>query len=245
MEPCTSQSMSHPSSPQSSALPSPPSSPGSSFSSFPSSAFSLSVPSSPPHHSPLPPATHSLILPSLSLDSTESDVHNPTADALGHLKLLVLGAKGSGKTFLAETLVRGNPDVLETGEWVDEPGLGRTLCSEMRADGTMADGCASVKLVEVTGFDQADDVSIYHLLAGCVAEPSSLQPYEIASPILDAIHAPFRAVLPLLSSSHPPDMTLRDLLASPQSRFFAAALLLTSARESRFATLDRHGCQAL
>ena len=76
-------------------------------------------------------------------------MHNSIADALRHLKLLVLGAKGSWKMFLAETLVHGNPDVLETGKWVDEPGLGKTLCSEMRAEGMMADGYIGVKLVEV------------------------------------------------------------------------------------------------
>ena len=103
------------------------------------------------------------------------------------------------------------------------------LCSEMRVDGTMADGCASVKLAEVTGFDQADDVSIYHLLTGSVAEPSSLQPYKIVSaapsPVLDAIHTPFQVVLLLLSLSHLPDEPLRPPRITSVSLFCCSALV--------------------
>jgi hypothetical protein len=150
--------MSHPSSPQSSGLPSPPSSPGSSFSSLPSSAFSLSVPSSPPHHdSSLPHSTHSLILPSLSLDTTEESASNLSGELLGHIKLLIVGAKGSGKTLLAETLVHGNPDVMDVGEWMDES-VGRVLSAETRMESETMGAPGNVRLVEMLGFDQTDEV---------------------------------------------------------------------------------------
>ena len=151
------QPVSHPSSPQSSGLPSPPSSPGSSFSSLPSSAFSLSVPSSPPHRDSLLP--HSLILPSLSLDASDGCVSNSTGDSLGRLKLLIVGSKGSGKTLLAETLVHDIPDVTDVGEWVDHPALGRMLSAETRGEGEIMGAPGNVRLVEAVGFDQTDDVS--------------------------------------------------------------------------------------
>ncbi|KAF8576272.1 hypothetical protein K439DRAFT_1664680 [Ramaria rubella] len=202
-------SLSRPSSPQSSGLPSPPSSPGSSFSSLPSDAFSLSVPSSPPRHdSPLP--AHSLILPSLSLGTNGECAQNLHGEALGHLHLLILGARGSGKTLVAETLVHGNPDVVDVGQWVDDPAIGRVLSAETRMEGETMGASGNVRLVETMGFDQTDD------------------PDTIVNPILDAIRARFRAVVPLLSQSHPPDRALRDLLASSQSPFFTAVLLLTS-----------------
>ena len=78
---------------------------------------------------------------------------------LGHVKLLILGSKGSGKTLLAESLVHGNPDVVDVGEWVDEPRLGRALTGETRTDGEAMGSPGNVRLVETAGFDQADDVS--------------------------------------------------------------------------------------
>jgi GTPase SAR1 family protein len=90
------------------------------------------------------------------------DTYVPSWDSeiLGNVKLLILGSKGSGKTFLAETLVHGNPDIVDAGDWVDEPGVGRVLCATTKAEGQVTDGtAANVRLVEVTGFDQTDDVS--------------------------------------------------------------------------------------
>jgi GTPase SAR1 family protein len=85
---------------------------------------------------------------------------NISGELLGNVKLLILGAKGSGKTLLAEMLVHGNPDVVEVGEWVDSPGLGRALFAETRMDGETMGAPGNVRLVEVAGFDQTDDVSL-------------------------------------------------------------------------------------
>lgn len=78
---------------------------------------------------------------------------------LGHIKLLILGSKGSGKTLLAESLVHGNPDVMDVGEWVDDLPFGRVLTGETRMDGETMGAPGNVRLVETAGFDQTDDVS--------------------------------------------------------------------------------------
>lgn len=70
-----------------------------------------------------------------------------------------MGSKGSGKTLVAETLVHGNPDVLDVGGWVDDPGIGRVLSAETRMETETVGAPGNIRLVEMPGFDQTDDVS--------------------------------------------------------------------------------------
>lgn len=117
-------------SPPSSALPSPPDSPSSgSVSSFPSvssSFFFSSAAASPPQPQPhLDHLTEGLIIPSLTLPSA---LRRPTAygQTIGDLRILVLGNKGTGKTYLANLLLEDNDAVVDFGCW-EETEHGKVL----------------------------------------------------------------------------------------------------------------------
>ncbi|KAG6917330.1 hypothetical protein DXG01_002901 [Tephrocybe rancida] len=114
-------SSSEPSSPRSSNLQSPPDSPSSdSVSSLPSvssSFFFSSAAASPPHPQPeLRDSTNGLVIPSLTLP-TALRRPTPYGQTLGDLRLLVLGSKGVGKSFVSGLLLEENEDVVEVGAW--------------------------------------------------------------------------------------------------------------------------------
>ncbi|KAF8510196.1 hypothetical protein BU17DRAFT_98341 [Hysterangium stoloniferum] len=213
----------YPPSPQSSSLPSPPSSPGSSFSSLPSSAFSFSVPSSPPrHYSPPPPNQHeSLILPVIPLDgqyqylphqqpqlqwqfegqlrqNLQHQYYGDNTKDFEHLDLLIVGAKGAGKTMVAEGLAGG-------GIWRD--------CD------------ADEENIGIARVLESGSVNVY------VIEPfnhASEQAQDIVDTILEAIHVRFRSLLSMISIECPSTAKLRDLVAAPQSGLYCAVIFLAS-----------------
>lgn len=178
------------SSPRSSALPSPPDSPsGDSVSSFPSvtsSFFFSSAGASPPHthsdHGHGAPSSQ-LIIPSLTLPTA---LRRPTVygQTVGELKLLVLGARGTGKSTLVNQLITvdENEDVLDCSGWEECNGVLATKASTYWVEHRDAHGLEkfepskNVEVVELPGFDASEEVGITQFLT------SLLKTYCAGSP---------------------------------------------------------------
>lgn len=170
------EGVSAPSSPHSSALPSPPDSP-SSVSSFPSvssSFFFSSAAASPPHSHPHSDhgreSTQGLIIPSLTLPSAFRQP-TPYGQTLGDLRLLVLGKKDAGKSFVSALLLEENEDVVEVGQWEDGE-YGRALrvstdwIEHRDAHGLEKfEPTRNVEIVDLPGYDHDTDVRpfLYYL----------------------------------------------------------------------------------
>jgi len=165
-----------PSSPRSSALPSPPDSPSSdSVSSFPSvsssfffSSAAASSPHSQSHSDRARDSTQGLIIPSLTLPAALPRP-TPYGQTLGDLRLLVLGSKGAGKSFMTGLLLEDNEDVVEVSAW-EEGQYGRVLRAstnwvENRDDHGLEkfEPARNVEIIELPGYDQNDDVRYKYL----------------------------------------------------------------------------------
>jgi hypothetical protein len=176
MEPQTVTIVSQPSSPHSAALPSPPESPSgspsdslSSLPSVSSSFFFSSAAASPPRSNPASDyardSTQGLIIPSLTLPSP---LRRPTpyGQTLGDLRLLVVGSRGSGKTYLSGMLVEDNEDVVEVSSWEDaDDGCSVLYASTDWIEHRDAHGLEkfepsrNVEIIKLPGYEQHDDVS--------------------------------------------------------------------------------------
>ncbi|KAF9452130.1 hypothetical protein P691DRAFT_805661 [Macrolepiota fuliginosa MF-IS2] len=208
-------------SPPSSALPSPPDSPSSdSVSSFPSvssSFFFSSAAASPPHSQPhsdhLRAFTEGLIIPSLTLPSA---LRRPTAhgQTIGDLRILVLGNRGAGKTFLTGLLLEDNEAVVEVGNWEDID-YGKVLCAstdwiEHRdAHGLEKyEPTRNIEIIELPGYDHTNDG------------------VELINNILSIIHSPFHALSAALHPDRPPSSLIASLLSSSSTPLFTALVFL-------------------
>ncbi|KAF8872474.1 hypothetical protein BD779DRAFT_343848 [Infundibulicybe gibba] len=208
-----------PSSPRSSALPSPPDSPYSdSVSSFPSvssSFFFSSAAASPPHPHPdhTKDSTQGLIIPSLTLPAA---LRRPTpyGQAIGDLRLLVLGAKGAGKSFLSGLLLEDNEHVVEVGDW-EGTEHGRVLhASTDWVEHRDAHGLErfeptrNVEILELTGYEHDADVQ------------------ELLHTVKSIIHTPFYAISDVLDPKHRPSPVLASLVSSSSTPLYTALILL-------------------
>ncbi|KAG6887067.1 hypothetical protein C0992_000956 [Termitomyces sp. T32_za158] len=164
-------SPSEPSSPRSSHLPSSPSSDSvSSLPSVSSSFFFSSAAASPPHPHSEPEhlakdSTHGLVIPSLTLPPA---LRKPTpyGQTLGDLRLLVLGKKDAGKSFISQLLLEENEEVVEVGAWEDSDD-GRILrastdwLEHRDAHGLETfEPTRNVEIVELSGYDSASNIPI-------------------------------------------------------------------------------------
>jgi hypothetical protein len=178
MEPQTVPIVSQPSSPRSTALPSPPDSPSespsdsvSSLPSVSSSFFFSSAAASPPRSNAASDhareSTQGLIIPSLTLPSP---LRRPTpyGQTISDLRLLVVGSKGSGKTYLSGMLVEDNEDVVEVSSWEDA----ENGCSVLHASTDWIEHrdehglekfepSKNVEIIKLPGYEHHDDVSLY------------------------------------------------------------------------------------
>jgi len=183
VEPQTVPIVSQPSSPRSTALPSPPDSPShspsdsvSSLPSVSSSFFFSSAAASPPRSNPASDhareSTQGLIIPSLTLPAP---LRRPTpyGQTLGDLRLLVVGGKGSGKTYLSGSLVEDNEDIVDVGSWEDtDHGCSVLYASTDWIEHSDEHGLEkfepskNVEIIKVPGYEHNDDVSSPISIAG-------------------------------------------------------------------------------
>jgi hypothetical protein len=183
MESQTVPIVSQPSSPRSAPLPSPPDSPNqspsdsvSSLPSVSSSFFFSSAAASPPRSNPsldhTKESAQGLIIPSLTLPSP---LRRPTpyGQTLGDLRLLVVGSKGSGKSYLSGSLVEDNEDVVEVGSWEDgEDGYSILHASTDWIEHSDAHGLEkfepskNVEIIKLPGYEHHDDVSPDQMAVG-------------------------------------------------------------------------------
>ncbi|RDB17355.1 hypothetical protein Hypma_001813 [Hypsizygus marmoreus] len=214
-------SVSAPSSPRSSALPSPPSSPSSdSVSSFPSvssSFFFSSAAASPPHPQPQSDhtrdSTEGLIIPSLTLPSALRQP-TPYGQTVGDVRLLVLGSKGAGKTFLSGLLLEENEDVVEVGTWEDWE-YGRVIhastdwIEHRDAHGLEKfEATRNIEIVELPGYDHNTNAN------------------ELLQNLESIIHTPFYAVSDVLDPTHRPSPVVAGLVSSSSTPLYTALIFL-------------------
>ncbi|KAF5384432.1 hypothetical protein D9615_003466 [Tricholomella constricta] len=216
-------SVSVPSSPRSSALPSSPNSPSSdSVSSLPSvssSFFFSSAAASPPHsqpHSEHPHArdtTQGLVIPSLTLPAA---LRRPTpyGQTVGDLRILVLGSKGAGKSFLSGLLLEDNEDVVEVGIWEDAE-YGRVIhASTDWVEHRDAHGLEkfeptrNVEIVELPGYDHTTNTD------------------DLLQSLKSIIQTPFYTVSDVLDPTHRPSPVLASLVSSPSTPLYTALIFL-------------------
>ncbi|KAG6811105.1 hypothetical protein H0H92_008952 [Tricholoma furcatifolium] len=209
-------------SPSRSSSPSPPDSPSSdSVSSLPSvtsSFFFSSAAASPPHPQPEPDnftrdSTHGLVIPSLTLP-TALRRPTPYGQSLGDLRLLVLGSRGAGKTFLSGLLLDENEHVVEVGAWENSEN-GRVIrastdCLEHRdAHGLEKfEPTHNVEIIELPGYD------------------SNFNADELIHTVKSIIQSPFYAVSNVLDPAHRPSPVLAGLVSSPYTPLYTALIFL-------------------
>ncbi|EKM78299.1 hypothetical protein AGABI1DRAFT_107519 [Agaricus bisporus var. burnettii JB137-S8] len=201
-------------SPPSSALPSPPDSPSSgSVSSFPSvssSFFFSSTAASPPQPQPhLDHLTEGLIIPSLTLPSA---LRRPTAygQTIGDLRILVLGNKGTGKTYLANLLLEDNDAVVDFGCW-EETEHGKVLYAS-------TDWIEHKDAHGLEKYEPTRNVEIIEL--------SSYNGAQLVNQIRSIIHSPFHALAEALHPDHPPSSLVASLLSSSSTPLFTVLIFL-------------------
>ncbi|KAJ3569454.1 hypothetical protein NP233_g5036 [Leucocoprinus birnbaumii] len=204
-------------SPPSSALPSPPDSPSSdSVSSFPSvssSFFFSSAAASPPHPPHSEHLTEGLIIPSLTLPTA---LRRPTAygKSIGDLRLLMLGSRGAGKTFLTSLLLEDNDAVVEVGNW-EETEYGKVLyASTDWIEHSDAHGLEkyeptrNIEILELPGYHETSDGA------------------ELADRIMAVLHSPFRSLSDVLNPVKSPSSLVANLLSSSATPLFTAMIFL-------------------
>jgi len=223
------QSLSQPSSPRSSALPSPPDSPSDSVSSFPSvssSFFFSSAAASPPHGHGHPDrdSTQGLIIPSLTLPAA---LRRPTVfgQTIGDIKLLVLGSKAAGRSYLSGLLIEDNEDVVEAGIW-EQAEYGSSLrASTDWIEHRDAHGLEkfepsrNVELIELPEYDDNDD------------------PHAVIQSLVSVIQTPFYSISELINPKRRPCPILANLISSPSTPLYTALIFLLPSSPSAFEQL--------
>ncbi|KIM82843.1 hypothetical protein PILCRDRAFT_458637 [Piloderma croceum F 1598] len=231
VEPQTVPIVSQPSSPRSTALPSPPDSPSqspsdsvSSLPSVSSSFFFSSAAASPPRSNPASDhareSTQGLIIPSLTLPAP---LRRPTpyGQTLGDLRLLVVGSKGSGKTYLSGSLVEDNEDIIDVGSWEDaDHGCSVLYASTDWIEHSDEHGLEkfepskNVEIIMVPGYEHNDD------------------PQEILQSISSMIEAPFHSLAEVINPQCSPSAVLSNLLSSPSTPLYTAIIFMLSSSPS-------------
>jgi hypothetical protein len=180
----------------------------------------------------------------------------PHGQTLGSLRLLVLGARGAGKTALCEFLIEDNDDIVEVDHW-EQLHLGGGSSENTASSST--GGTARILRASTDWFEHRDghglekhepmrNVEIWEVPAFPVAavegnddsERDSSEAGAIIPGVADAwaetvllplIHEPFELVRPLLAADVRHSSVLTSLLASPDAPFFTAAVFLVSSRK--------------
>ncbi|KAF9515972.1 hypothetical protein BS47DRAFT_1341269 [Hydnum rufescens UP504] len=201
---------------------SPPNSPRFPLSSLNSSLF-LSEASSPVLHPSLNEDTSSktLIIPSLTLPDTRHNNNAGVGEAIGNLRLWVMGRRSLGCKSAAESLVIGTPLVSEVNEW-----------------STSSDGypvlCASTIPLRDRDPLQSPDRERRRNVEIFVAEYEEHQePQIILDSILSVIHQPFSAIDQLLNDSEPSTTSFIPLLTSSSTRLYTGFIFLLSPPSSQ------------
>ncbi|PBK66220.1 hypothetical protein ARMSODRAFT_890521 [Armillaria solidipes] len=214
-------STSLPSSPRSStsALPSPPDSPSldsvSSFPSVSSSFFFSSTGASPPSRQSDHgrDSTQGLIIPSLTLPDPLR-YPTPYGQTLGDIRLITLGARGVGKSFLTKLLLEDNEDVVDEGVWEDGEYGKVVRASTDWIDRRDAHGlekfepARNVEIHELPGYEYTDN--------------------ELTMHIKSMIQTPFCAVSDILDPSCDPSTASTNLVSSAYTPLYTALILLLS-----------------
>lgn len=94
-------------------------------------------------------------LPSVG-EPSRSSIHHHAVSAIEppeNVRLLVIGRRGAGKTFLCENLVQGS---VEGFAWTYEPSLGKVLSQTTPIDEKRRNG---LKIVRLDGWNESDEVS--------------------------------------------------------------------------------------
>ena len=271
----SSQASTHspPNSPRSIAsLPSPPSSPrhrerdvnsipgspSSMASDFPLSSLNsslfLSEVSSPVLHPSLneDASSKTLIIPSLTLPDTR---HNSTAgEAIGNLRLWVMGRRSLGCKSAAESLVIGAPLISEVNEWsTSSDGYSvlraSTMLSLDRDPLHSADRERRCNVeIFVVEYEEHQDVSAYSrvLFIRVLTEYVPSQAPIILDSILSVIHRPFLSIDRLLNDSEPSTTSFIPLLTSSTTHLYTGLVfLLSSCMWPDFLLLSQHSLDRL
>ncbi|KAF8310361.1 hypothetical protein DL93DRAFT_2099431 [Clavulina sp. PMI_390] len=233
---------SSPASPRSIAsLPSPPSSPtpadqislpdspNSLASDFPMSSLSSSLylsGTSSPGLGPQPSVhptdygvTRTLVIPSLNVPQFDPG----RGDAVGNIKLWVIGAGLADCQAAAESIIREAPLVSEVGEW-----------------SFSGDGIATFRASTLSGVHQSIPRSMVHdarwnvhVYVADVSVDSRTQPASMLDSILAAVQTPFMSTDRLLNDSEPSTTSFLPLLTSSTTHLHTAVVYLRSSPSTR------------
>ncbi|KAG9043478.1 hypothetical protein FS837_009488 [Tulasnella sp. UAMH 9824] len=130
-----------------------------------------------------------------------------------NVRLLVIGRRGAGKTFLCENLVQGS---VEGFAWTHEPALGKVLSQTTPIDEKRRNG---LRIVRLDGWDESDE------------------PSQVLDSILATIHQPFReldqVLHPTALNSTTASVNLSiDLLTSTAAPLYTAAIVVLSPHDT-------------
>ncbi|KAG7451592.1 uncharacterized protein BT62DRAFT_1072139 [Guyanagaster necrorhizus] len=231
-----------PSSPRSntSALPSPPDSPSldsvSSFPSVSSSFFFSSSGASPPSQQSDHgrDSTQGLIIPSLTLPDPLR-YPTPYGQTLGDIRIITLGTKGVGKSFLTKLLLEDNEDVVDEGIWEDGE-YGKVMrASTDWLDRRDAHGlekfepARNVEIHELPGYEYTDNVRFRTFCDGSTS--LDIFTKELIMHVKSMVQTPFCAVSNILDPSCDPSTISTNLVASAYTPLYTALVLLLSSSE--------------
>ncbi|KAG8939973.1 hypothetical protein FRC04_005786 [Tulasnella sp. 424] len=166
-------------------------------------------------------------LPSVG-EPSRSSVHHHAVSAIEppeNVRLLVIGRRGAGKTFLCENLVQGS---VEGFAWTYEPSLGKVLSQTTPIDEKRRNG---LKIVRLDGWNESDE------------------PSQVLDSILATIQQPFRELDQVLhptavQSTASVNLSI-DLLTSTAAPLYTAAIVVlsphpTAIETSLLRTLSQH-----
>ncbi|KIO22153.1 hypothetical protein M407DRAFT_28300 [Tulasnella calospora MUT 4182] len=158
--------------------------------------------------------------------SRSSILHHNAIELPENVRLLVIGRRGAGKTFLCENLVQGS---VEGFAWTHEPALGKVLSQTTPIDEKRRNG---LRIVRLDGWDESDE------------------PSQVLDSILATIQQPFReldqVLHPTALNSTTASVNLSiDLLTSTAAPLYTAAIVVlspnpTAIETSLLRTLSQH-----
>ncbi|GJE93162.1 hypothetical protein PsYK624_093210 [Phanerochaete sordida] len=205
-----------------------PSSPSESVSSLPSVASSFlfsSGPGSPPHAHEQPHDA-SLIIPSLALPAPLRRPA-PYGQALGGVRVLVLGAAGAGADAAVRAFAEEEDDVVEV-HWEDAEVAGvRARVLRLSTDW--------IEHRDAHGLEKHEPSrNVEVVLLQDYGPDSDLS--EVLRSTLNIVHAPFSALVPVLHPDQSPNALLANLLASPASPLYTAMVVVPSNHMTQYET---------
>ncbi|KAG6860609.1 hypothetical protein C0995_009430 [Termitomyces sp. Mi166 len=179
-----------------------------------------SAAASPPHPQPeSETSTHGLVIPSLTLPAA---LRKPTpyGQTLGDLRLLVLGSKDAGKSFMSRLLLEENDEVVEVGVWEDSED-GRVIrastdwLEHRDAHGLETfEPTRNVEIVELSGYDSTSNSD------------------DLIRTLKSIIQSPFYTVSNVLDPSRHPSPVLAGLVSSPFTPLYTALIFLSPSSPS-------------